>query len=364
MAGNLQQRRNPRYEPQTLIQSRNTPRRPARSQTPDASEFAVHLDDVRNNEAPLDYQKPDRFFARTYLTKNLSTLASQVIRRLSGERTETSAIFNLATQFGGGKTHALTLLYHLARGGPATHNWAGVSQLLITAGVKEVPTAATAHFVGQKFDSVKGRGSDDGTPVRKTSRAEIAWQIGGQTALDEVAEHEKTMEAPDGDAIRRFLQKNKPCLILIDELMNYVSRNRKNGLGSQLYNFLQNLSEEARSLDNVVLADSIPASELEMTAEDQSDYPGIPRAVAEYTTLRPKAEVTGCNVSNMRLLLYPPPVSPLVPSLWPIQYRTYASDMMVFISAAVRILVPPSLWSHLPRNSRAKGLPLVHEESQ
>jgi predicted AAA+ superfamily ATPase len=30
----------------------------------DAAEFAVHLDDVRNNCAPPDYQKPDRFFAR------------------------------------------------------------------------------------------------------------------------------------------------------------------------------------------------------------------------------------------------------------------------------------------------------------
>jgi hypothetical protein len=58
----------------------------------------------------------------------------------------------------------------------------------------------------------------------------------------------------------------------MDELMNYVSRNRKSGLGAQLYNFLQNLSEVARGLDNVVLAVSIPASEMEMTAEDQSDY--------------------------------------------------------------------------------------------
>lgn len=58
----------------------------------------------------------------------------------------------------------------------------------------------------------------------------------------------------------------------MDELMNYVSRNRRGGLGAQLYNFLQNLSEVARSTDNVVLAVSIPASELEMTAEDQSDF--------------------------------------------------------------------------------------------
>lgn len=43
----------------------------------DASELAVHLDDVRNGCAPSDYQKPDRFFVRTYLTRNLSTLATQ-----------------------------------------------------------------------------------------------------------------------------------------------------------------------------------------------------------------------------------------------------------------------------------------------
>lgn len=250
-----------------------TPREDLREGKPlDAAEFAVHLDDVRNNCAPPDYQKPDRFFARTYLTRNLSTLASQVIRRLSGERTETSAVFNLATQFGGGKTHALTLLYHLARNGPASHRWAGVSQLLAAAGAKEVPKAATAVLVGTEFDSVKGRGGDDGTPVRKTPWGEIAWQLGGEKALALVAEHEKSQTAPGGEVIRQLFPKDQPSLILLDELMNYVSRNRRTGLGGQLYHFLQNLSEVVRGLGHVVLAVSIPASELEMSAEDQSDY--------------------------------------------------------------------------------------------
>jgi hypothetical protein len=247
-----------------------TPREDLREGKPlDASEFAVHLDDVRNGTAPADYRDPERFFARTYLTKNLSTLASQVMRRLSGERTETSAVFNLATQFGGGKTHALTLLYHLARHDRNWVKWAGVPQLLAASGVKEVPNAATAVFVGNEFDSIKGRGGDDGIPLRKTPWAEIAWQLGGEKAYAEVATH---TSAPGGEVIRKFFSKDKPSLILMDELMNYVSRNRKSGLGSQLYNFLQNLSEVARGLDNVVLAVSIPASELEMTAEDQSDY--------------------------------------------------------------------------------------------
>jgi len=250
-----------------------TPREDLREGKPlDASEFAVHLDQVREGLAPADYQKPDRFFERTYLTKNLASLASEVIRRLSGERTETNAIFNLSTQFGGGKTHALTLLYHLARQGPAANKFAGVATLLGKAGIAGVPKAEVAVFVGTEFDSISGRGGNAGTPHRKTPWGEIAWQLGGPKAFAVVAEHDKKGEAPGGEVIRQFLPKDKPSLILMDELMNYVSRNRRSGLGSQLYNFLQNLSEVARSSDNVVLAVSIPASELEMTAEDQSDF--------------------------------------------------------------------------------------------
>jgi len=250
-----------------------TPREDLREGKPlDASEFAVHLDQVRENRAPKDYQDPKRFFERTYLTKGLSELASEVIRRLSGEKTETSAVFNMATQFGGGKTHALTLLYHLAENGPSANGWPGVKSLLASAGVNEVPAAATATFVGTEFDSLTGRGGNDGTTLRKTPWGEIAFQLGGEEGLAIVAEHERQMIAPAGDVIRKLLPDDKPTLILMDELMNYASRNRKNGLGAQLYDFLHNLSETARGQSNVVLAVSIPASELEMTAEDQSDY--------------------------------------------------------------------------------------------
>jgi predicted AAA+ superfamily ATPase len=38
------------------------------------------------------------------------------VRRLNGIKVETSAVFNMTTP-GGGKTHALTLLYHIAKGG-------------------------------------------------------------------------------------------------------------------------------------------------------------------------------------------------------------------------------------------------------
>jgi len=250
-----------------------TPREDLREERPlDASEFAVHLDQVRDGTAPKVYRVPAEFFERTFLTKSLGGLASEVVRRLSGEQVETSAVFNLSTQFGGGKTHALTLLYHLARAGSESQGWKGVSKIMTDGRVTQVPKASTAVFVGTEFDSITGRGGTDGTPLRRTPWGEIAFQLGGAEAFTIVAEHERTMTAPGGDVIAKLLPKDQPTLILLDELMNFVSRSRKSGLGSQLHSFLQNLSEVARGRNKVVLAVSIPASELEMTGEDQSDF--------------------------------------------------------------------------------------------
>src|SRR2546428_10153225 len=90
-----------------------TPRKDLREGKPlDASEFAVHLDQVRDGRAHEDYQKPTRFFERTFLTKNLLDTSAEVMRRLSGETTETSAVFNMATKVEGAKTYAMTSLYH------------------------------------------------------------------------------------------------------------------------------------------------------------------------------------------------------------------------------------------------------------
>jgi len=249
-----------------------TPREDLREGKPlDASEFAVHLDQVREGRAASVYQEPERFLSRTYLTRNLTDLAAEVVRRLSGIKTETSAVFNMATQFGGGKTHALTLLYHLAKHGPEATKWPGVQKVLTKAGVDTVPQAATAVFVGTEFDVTTGRGGE-GEPMRRTPWGEIAFQLGKAEAYSVVAEHDQQVTAPAGDVIRAFLPKDKPCLILVDELMNCVSTGRRSGLSAQLYNFLHNLSETARGMDNVVLAVSVPASEYEMNAEDLADY--------------------------------------------------------------------------------------------
>jgi len=236
----------------------------------DASEFAIHLDQIRDGRAHKDYTDPQRFFDRTYVTGSLLDLASQVVRRLSGIQVETSAVFNMATQFGGGKSHSLTALYHLAKNGDKAKAWNGVDRILRKAEVKTVPEAAVAVFMGKEFDSLQGRGGGD-EPVRKTPWGEIAWQLGGAKSLAVLEQHEREFIEPKGDAIRAMLPKDRPVLILMDEIISYASTYRKKGYGDRFYNFLDCLAETACGEKNVAVVVSIPASELEYTSDDEAD---------------------------------------------------------------------------------------------
>ena len=65
----------------------------------------------------------------------------------------------MATQFGGGKTHSLTALYHLAKGSHAACNWKGVENILSRAQVPEVPPVSYTHLDVYKRQSQVNVGS-------------------------------------------------------------------------------------------------------------------------------------------------------------------------------------------------------------
>lgn len=59
-----------------------SPREDLREERPlDASEFAVHLDKVRDSQGPDVYRNPDEFFRKTFLAKNLLPLVSEAVCR-------------------------------------------------------------------------------------------------------------------------------------------------------------------------------------------------------------------------------------------------------------------------------------------
>ena len=125
-----------------------TPRkevREGRSFNPD--EFAIALEQVVAGTAPEDYKNPEQFFARTCFTRALREHTGMVLRRLSGKTENTAPVLSLITQFGGGKTHTLATLYHLARNGNPAAEYPGVSDLIRDAGVASIPKAQVASSI-------------------------------------------------------------------------------------------------------------------------------------------------------------------------------------------------------------------------
>jgi predicted AAA+ superfamily ATPase len=134
-----------------------TPRkevREGRSFNPD--EFAIALERVVAGTAPEDYRDPKKFFLRTFFTRALGEHIRTVLRRLDGKTENSAPVLTFITQFGGGKTHTLTALYHLAKNGRASASFDGVSSLISEAGIGEVPSAKVAVFVGNAWDPREG----------------------------------------------------------------------------------------------------------------------------------------------------------------------------------------------------------------
>ena len=170
----------------------------------DPSVFAVNIYAVYKGMAPPDYQNPDRFFAKTFLTRGLKDLITAVLRRLNGEP-NVEAVSDLVTSFGGGKTHALLCLYHLATNGQQAKKWTGIRELLEEAELKQLPKARVAVLSGEDLDPTQGEKGARGEPTRRTMWGELAWQLGGQKAYDLVKENDEKRTPPSAEIITRIL---------------------------------------------------------------------------------------------------------------------------------------------------------------
>lgn len=246
-----------------------TPRkevREGRSFNPD--EFAIALEQVAAGTAPEDYRKPEQFFARTCFTRALREHAGMVLRRLSGRTDNTAPVLTLITQFGGGKTHTLTTLYHLAKNGGAVAALNGVAELVREAGVTTVPQAKVAVFVGNAWDP---------QPGRETPWIDIARQLAGDKGVEALGSAAKATP-PGTDSIARVFQAaDAPVLLLFDEVLNYLNRHR--GGADSFHAFIQNLTVATTGTTHGACVISLPRSQVEMTEWDQEWQDKIAKVV-------------------------------------------------------------------------------------
>ena len=246
-----------------------TPRkevREGRSFNPD--EFAIALEQVVAGTAPEDYRDAAQFFARTCFTRALREHAGMVLRRLAGKTDNTAPVLTLITQFGGGKTHTLTTLYHLAKNGDAVAADEGVANLLREAGITEVPKAKVAVFVGNAWDP---------QPGRETPWIDIARQLAGDSGVDALGS--AAMTTPPGtEAIGRvFEAANAPVLLLFDEVLNFLNRHRASA--DSFLAFIQNLTVAMTGTTRGACVISLPRSQIEMTEWDQQWQDRISKVV-------------------------------------------------------------------------------------
>ena len=228
------------------------------------SEFAADITAVNTGKASREYQDAAAFYERTFITEGMALLLTQVAQRLAGKGGE--PVVQLQTAFGGGKTHTMLAVYHLATRKTALSELAGVPALIDRAGLMDVPQArvavidGTAHAPAQPWKR--------GKQGIKTLWGELAWQLGGADAFALVKEADATGTSPGKEVLRDLLERHAPCVVLIDELVAYIRQFSEGqvlsgGTYDSNLSFLQALTEAAKLVPNAIVLASLPESDVE-----------------------------------------------------------------------------------------------------
>lgn len=236
--------------------------------------FAARLKDVMDGKADPVYGDPSVFFENTFLTTGLKTLLDDALGRLIGKGAGKNAVIRLETAFGGGKTHNLIALYHLASGKTPAHALAGVLDKKLTP---PMPGAIKiAGVVGSDLDAANGWDHSEDNIKTFTLWGELAYQLGGRAGFA-LAKESESLKAAPGTGLFETLIGDKPTLIMLDEIARHLraamaipTASGKSTLSDQTVAFLMSLLEfaasKARCLVVLTLASQTDAFAAETTA--------------------------------------------------------------------------------------------------
>jgi len=228
------------------------------------AEFAADLSRVHEGTATAEYQNPTLFFQRTFITEGMRLLLDSVVKRLSGKGGD--PVIQLQTAFGGGKTHTMLAVYHLANGKAVASDLPGIPNILDAAGVTELPHARVAVLDGIK-SSPNQPEMRDGQSIR-TLWGDLAWQLGKAEGYALVADADASGTSPGKAVLETLLSRFSPCVILIDELVAYIrqfeeGKTLTGGSFDSNLSFIQALTEALKAVPTAVLLASLPESDKE-----------------------------------------------------------------------------------------------------
>jgi predicted AAA+ superfamily ATPase len=228
------------------------------------SEFAADITAVHSGKATKEYQDAAAFYERTFITEGMRLLLTQVAQRLAGKNGE--PVIQLQTAFGGGKTHTMLAVYHLATRKCALSDLAGIPSLIEQAGMMDVPQARVAVLDGTAH--APGQAWKHGRQSIKTLWGELAWQLGGSEGFGLLKDADASGTSPGKDVLRELLSQYAPCIVLIDELVAYIrqfpeGQTLSGGSYDSNLSFIQALTEAVKLVPNAIVLASLPESEIE-----------------------------------------------------------------------------------------------------
>ncbi len=229
------------------------------------SEFAADITQVANGKAPLEYQDAEQFFARTFITEGMRLLLGSVAERLAGKGGD--PVIQLQTAFGGGKTHTMLAVYHLASRNVTTDRLQGIPPILDAAGIDQLPLARVAVIDGINLSVSQPR--QHGAVRANTLWGELAWQLLGDEGYELVADSDRDGTSPGKELLVALLTKAAPCVVLMDELVAFlrqleVGKQFNAGTFDSNITFIQALTEAMKAVPNAMLLASLPESALEV----------------------------------------------------------------------------------------------------
>jgi predicted AAA+ superfamily ATPase len=228
------------------------------------SEFAADLSAVQDGKASVEYQDAKAFYQRTFITEGMSLLLTSVANRLNKKGGD--PVIQLQTSFGGGKTHTMLAVYHLASRTCPIQDLLGVGQILDQAGLMDVPKAKVVVLDGNELAPSQPR--LHGTTTVKTLWGELAWQLGGEALFEKIKDSDIQGTSPGKDLLQRILEESAPCVILVDELVAYIRQFEPNktfsgGTFDSNLSFVQALTEAIKLVPDALMLASLPESEVE-----------------------------------------------------------------------------------------------------
>ena len=219
------------------------------------SEFAADISQVAGGTAPDEYQNAEKFFSRTYITEGMRLLLISVAQRLAGHGGD--PVIQLQTAFGGGKTHTMLAVFHLASREVSTDKLMGIPPVLDEAGISELPRARMAVIDGIRLSPSQAR--TYGSITVNTLWGELAWQLLGEEGFSLVADSDADGTSPGKEVLKELLSRAAPCVILIDELVAFtrqleLGKQYKAGTFDSNISFIQGLTEALKAVPNANLS--------------------------------------------------------------------------------------------------------------